>query len=98
MVWKGNGDDWWKYLIPQTQSTHTSLHKNVNNMTTYMITFVVINDIYDYHDYIVYRLVAKAISCIFGRSCKCHSHQIFDYYSHNGPYLLQLYIYNIIKL
>jgi len=86
MVWKWNANDWWKYSIPQTQSTHTSLCKNENNMITNMITFVVINNIYDYHAYSAYIFVAKVINCIFGHSCKCHSHQIFNYYSHNSPY------------
>ncbi len=57
------------------------------------MTFVVVNDMYDYRDYNAYGLIAKAISHIFGHSRKWHSHPIFDYYSHNGPCLLQLYIY-----
>jgi hypothetical protein len=55
-----------------------------------MITFVVVNDIYDYHDYSAYELVTKAINHIFGHSYKCHSH--------NGPYHLQLYIYIYIYI
>jgi Na+/alanine symporter len=51
------------------------------------MTFVVVNDMYDYHDYNAYGLIAKAIS-----------HPIFDYYSHNGPCLLRLYIYIYIYL
>jgi len=61
-----------------------------------MTTFVVMKDIYNYHDYNAYGLVAKTISHVFVHSCKWHSHKIFDYYSHNGIHLLQLYIYNII--
>jgi hypothetical protein len=56
----------------------------------YMTTFVIIKDIYDYHDYSAIRLIAKVISHIFGRSHKCHSHWIFYYYNHNGPCLLRL--------
>jgi hypothetical protein len=44
------------------------------NMITYMTTFVIVTDIYDYHDYSAYGLVTKAISRIFGHSHKCHSH------------------------
>jgi hypothetical protein len=38
----------------------------------------------------------KTTSYIFGCSHKSHSHRIFEYYNHNGSYLLPLqhYIYN----
>jgi hypothetical protein len=51
-------------------STKCSLHQNVENMTIDMITFVVLKDIYDYHDYSAYIIVAKAINRMFGHSCK----------------------------
>jgi hypothetical protein len=76
---------WWKEL---RQSTHwdqvkvdvwhitlETLRQMVENITTYMTTFVVIKDIYNYHDYNAYRLVTKAINHIFGHNRKCHNHQ-----------------------
>jgi hypothetical protein len=33
----------------------------MKNMITNMTTFVIINDIYDYHDYSAFGLIAKAI-------------------------------------
>jgi hypothetical protein len=34
-------------------------------MITNMITFVIVNEIYNYHDYNAFELNAKATSCIF---------------------------------
>jgi hypothetical protein len=42
-----------------------TLHKNVAKMITNMTTFVVVKDIYNYHDYSAYGLVTKAISYTF---------------------------------
>jgi hypothetical protein len=41
-----------------------------------MITFVVVKDIHDIHDYNAYKFIIKAISHIFGHSYKCHNHRL----------------------
>jgi hypothetical protein len=66
----------WLICVNQVKSLVMLLHyaKMWENMITYMTTFVIVTDIYDYHDYSAYGLVTKAISRIFGHSHKCHSH------------------------
>ncbi len=58
-------------------------------MTIDMITFVIIKDIYDYHDYNAYRLIAKAMNH--------NQNAIVISHSHNGLCILRLqsdiYIY-----
>lgn len=63
-----------------------------------MITFVIVKNIYDCHEYSAFRVVAKTNNYILNCNHKYHSLQIFNYYSHNGSCLLQLYIYIINTL
>jgi len=67
-------------------------------MTIDMITFIVIKNIHDYHNYSAYKLIAKTIIRIFGHNSKfCCCHRIFDYHNHYGIFFTTIYIYTLVE-
>jgi hypothetical protein len=62
----------WSICVNRVKSLVMLLHyaKLWKILITYMTTFVVIKDIYNYHDYSAYGLITETISRIFGRSHK----------------------------